>query len=103
MVNKEQHSLDSFISDVDPIIKYLGDSISKHKDADMAFLSPPANDYPVGSYRYYRFLEKYSNETDTVVLEVLLVGEEETKDWKVYSYSIKKMNHNGGLVPIIPG
>lgn len=102
MVNKEQHSLDSFISDVEPIIKYLGDSISKNKDADQAFLSPPANDYPVGSYRYYRFLAKYSNESDTVALEVLLVGEEETKDWKVYSFSFKKINSSGALVPVIP-
>ncbi|HIE8865518.1 MULTISPECIES: DUF4019 domain-containing protein [Klebsiella] len=102
IVNKGQHSLDSFISDVEPIIKALGNSMSQNKNADNAFSSPPANDYPVGSYRYYRFLAKFSNETDTVVLEVLLVGEEETKDWKVYSFSIQKINPSGNLVPVTP-
>ncbi|HDG9790443.1 TPA: hypothetical protein ACHOYU_001054 [Raoultella planticola] len=98
--NKEQHSLDSFVSDVDPIVKYLGNSEELYKDSDRSFLSPPVTGFDVGSYRYYRFLAKYSNVANTVILEVMLVGEEKTKDWKVYSFSFYKLNPGGVVVPV---
>lgn len=97
---KKKYSEDDIRSQLSPLMNRLGNLTSKRVINSLTFKSPPALMSDSGVYSQISYRAKFDNYAADLYVEILLIGEKESQDWRVYRYTLGEFTSDGVVVPL---